>query len=395
MKRFIILTILFMGSLYLSASATIIHVPGDYPTIQQGIDACSFFDTVIVANGTYYEHVWVNTSISLIGENRGNTIIDGSGSGDVLFISAFKVLVRNFTIRNSGIGFLDAGIEICHADSCFIECCDFEDNCSGICLYGSSQSMISRCRFSYNMNGLHFWEDSLVATPDNFANTIQNNIFENNDSTGILFDHTLVNHHTSNLVIGNRIFGNDQGISTIMSEENTFAYNEIVGCASYGAAHAMCFGGGQNNEWHHNNFILNHADTLQASDIGGGIDYWYCVADSEGNHWSDYNGPDNNGDGIGDIPYIIDGNESQDLAPLMQPLESIISGGVSDGFEPIEGVYVQALGISIDDYTDSDGTYSLEGLGAGMYDISLIPFTEIQLWQASRRLSISRPGCMW
>jgi hypothetical protein len=157
-----------------------------------------------------------------------------------------------------------------------------------------------------------------------------------------------------------------------MSEENTIAYNEISGNVYHGETHGMCFGGGQLNQFHHNNFSLNNGDTLQASDIGGGIDYWYSVADSEGNYWSDYTGPDNNGDGIGDIPYGIDGDESQDPAPLMEPLESIIAGSVSDGNNPIAGVYVQAMGTAIDDYTDSDGTYSLEGLGAGNYDVGFI-----------------------
>lgn len=210
----------------------------------------------------------------------------------------------------------------------------------------------------------------MVATPDNFDNTIQNNIIENNSAAGLFYEHTFMCHHSSNLITGNRIINNDLGLSTIMSEDNTIAYNDIVGSVGYGAAHGMCFGGGQNNRWHHNNFILNHSDTLQASDVGGGIDYWYCVADSEGNHWSDYTGPDNNGDGIGDIPYIIDGDESQDLAPLMNPLVSSIAGNVSDGSDPITDVHVQAIGTNIDDYTDSGGMYALAGLGAGMYDIS-------------------------
>jgi parallel beta-helix repeat protein len=358
------------GMIAVSSLATTINIPSDYPTIQQGVDACSANDTVMVENGTYVENVSIYTPISLIGEDRDGTIIDGGGSGDVVFINVSGVLVRDFTLRYSGAGYLTAGIELNMADSCVVDRCRFEYNFAGISLCGSSHNVIARCEFQSNANGIQLREDSLVFVPDNTGNLIRNNIIENSDSAGIHFEHTFECHHTSNVVKGNRVLSNHLGISTIMSQENSFSYNDIEGSVDYGALHGMCFGGGQHNTWHHNNIISNHGDTLQACDIGGGIDYWYSVADSEGNYWSDYTGPDNNGDGIGDIPYDIDGNESHDLAPLMLSLESIIAGSVSDGFEPIEGVHVQASGTSIDDYTDSDGAYSLEGLGAGMYDVS-------------------------
>jgi nitrous oxidase accessory protein NosD len=37
----------------------------------------------------------------------------------------------------------------------------------------------------------------------------------------------------------------------------------------------------------------------------------------EGNHWTDYNGTDENGDGIGDTPYVVD-VLNRDRYPLMQ-----------------------------------------------------------------------------
>jgi nitrous oxidase accessory protein NosD len=43
---------------------------------------------------------------------------------------------------------------------------------------------------------------------------------------------------------------------------------------------------------------------------------------SEGNYWSDYKGKDADGDGIGDIPYMIYGTAGeQDDYPLMKPWE--------------------------------------------------------------------------
>ena len=44
-------------------SATIIHIPDDYPTIQEGFDASDDGDTVLVAQGIYYENLILETEI--------------------------------------------------------------------------------------------------------------------------------------------------------------------------------------------------------------------------------------------------------------------------------------------------------------------------------------------
>lgn len=370
MKR---LCVILMTSAFLPwslVSADIIHVPGDYPTIQEGIDACGEGDTVMVADGIYYENVIISTPISLIGENRDNTIVDGSGTGDVVFIEANNTLVSQFTMRNSGTEWQDAGIEIAIVDSCAIESCVSEDNLAGLFLHGSCYNSITRCRFDSNTRGIVFSESPGGPVDFNLANQIQNNIINANTYHGIEFRHMMPYHH-SNTISGNLISNNGDGIYMTMSIENIISFNDLESNSDYGIALEMCTGGGDLNQFHHNNLLFNNWGLVQARDDGEGTDYWYSVSDNEGNHWSDYTGPDNDGDGIGDEPYYIDGyDQSQDLYPLMEPLYAIIQGGVSDGFEPIENVHVQAVGTEIDDYTGYDGIYSLEGLGAGNYDIS-------------------------
>ena len=226
MKSKLFLVMIAMIAVYASSSATIINIPDDYPTIQGGIDACNPGDTVMVANDVYYENVTIQMPISLTGESRDNTIIDGSGGGDVVLIQADDVLVKTFAIRNSGTGFEDAGIEISFADNCTIESCTLHDNNSGFCLYGSSHNTVTRCYFYSNENGIHFRESYLDPTLDNLANTIRNNEIENNNTNGIFFEHMMA-FHNSNRIYGNLISDNNVGIYMIMSQGNEISGNDI------------------------------------------------------------------------------------------------------------------------------------------------------------------------
>jgi len=106
-----------------SISATIIHVPADYPTIQQGINASVDGDTVLVQPGTYYENINFNGHNIVLGSlflTTGNTsyieqtVIDGNNQWDAVVTfwtgNDSTAAIIGFTIQN-GLGCdLGAGI---------------------------------------------------------------------------------------------------------------------------------------------------------------------------------------------------------------------------------------------------------------------------------------------
>ena len=109
----VILASIFVLMIAASAQARIIRVPGDYGTIQAGIDAAISGDTVLVANGTYKgignkDLDLKGKAITVTSENGAEaTVIDCEGMGQGFIFRSGETLrsvVSGFTIRNGSTG---------------------------------------------------------------------------------------------------------------------------------------------------------------------------------------------------------------------------------------------------------------------------------------------------
>ena len=78
----------------------VIYVPGEIATIQGAIDVAVNNDSILVAAGTYRENIdYDGKNLTIIGEDRETTIIDGNNAGRVVHMVGATVL-SNFTIIN-------------------------------------------------------------------------------------------------------------------------------------------------------------------------------------------------------------------------------------------------------------------------------------------------------
>jgi len=213
-KFVLILSLFVLFSCLLSIRFSLVEVkaPNGYPvhnlntglnytTIQEAINAPETLagHTIFVEEGTYYEHLVVNKSLSLIGEDRFSTIIDGNYTGNVTIITSNNVKITGFTIQRSG------------------EVFTIDNRSHGICF----QWGISGCNVSYNiltdnLNGIWLYNSN--------ANTIYGNNITNNNIEGIVLDFS----SNDNNIHGNTITNNHLGIGSWNSSTNNIYGNNIT-----------------------------------------------------------------------------------------------------------------------------------------------------------------------
>jgi len=157
-----------------------IVVPDDYSTITAAIGNASEGDKIYVKIGTYYENLVITKSLSLSGENRDTTIIDGGQVESVVVIHHNYVNITGFTIQNgdsltrpSIYPEAHVGIHLLHVNYCNVTGNNVINNGYGVWLYGSSSNIISDNNLTNNGVGIKTNDSS------NNNNIIGNNVVNN------------------------------------------------------------------------------------------------------------------------------------------------------------------------------------------------------------------------
>ncbi len=122
--------------------------------IQDAIENATERDIIYVFEGIYYENIEVYKPLTIIGENKSSTIIDGMYKEFVVRITADFTFLINFTIMNSGGYMHNAGI-IIDSELNQIAKCIFYRTRTGIYINGSSYNEINNCTFYNNGEGIY------------------------------------------------------------------------------------------------------------------------------------------------------------------------------------------------------------------------------------------------
>ncbi len=336
-----------------SVAATLV-VGQDAPSVAEALALAIDHDVIVVPEGTWPGPVRVDKAVTL----RGPGVIDGGGTGTVIVVSAPGAILDGLSVRGSGqdlattdscVYFEPTAVGAVVRGSTLWDCAfgiwvhetrevRVENNeirgfagvhpsnqGNGIQLFDSSHLVVVGNRVTQARDGIYVsaTEDSLIA--DNHAtgvrygihymysydNTIRGNVMtgnvggialmqsrrltvvgnvaSGNERRGILFRDAL-----ESTIRGNRVEHNGEGFFFFSSLDNVIEGNVVA----HNQVGVRVWAGTHRNVVRGNSFVGNGQQVLY---VAAADQSW---GDAQGgNHWSDYLGWDQDGDGLGDRPY--------------------------------------------------------------------------------------------
>jgi parallel beta-helix repeat protein len=364
MKRFGLVSVLAFLLLFTALTAVLnVRLVKGYDTIIINADGSVSGSTGNFSTPDNSTYTFTGNITGSILVQRNNIVIDGAGytlqgEGGINEFGIHLIGITNVTIRNTQIVNFASGVYLhAYSSNNTVTQNTFVDNKVGVELAVSSYNTISENVMTDNGNGI--WLDTAISydTGSHYNSIIGNNItlcfwdaigLANESSNNTIIGNNAVNNQygitissscSDNIVRGNFIdmteygwgvnleYQSNQNIISGNNIKNTYygielsrvSYNNVTGNNVENSDYGVYIYEAEDNRLWHNNFIDNAQQVFFSGDSYANV--WDDGYPSGGNYWNDYAGSDANGDGIGDTPYTIDANNT-DNYPLMAPLGS-------------------------------------------------------------------------
>jgi parallel beta-helix repeat protein len=229
------------NTLYVGSNVT-------YQQIQGAIDNASPGDEILVYNGTYYEDLVIQKKISLRGIDFKNTVINGTGTGHTIHISANEVKISGFTITGGSSEWGSAGVLLESVQECRIDNNIVTKNgYYGIRILLSENILVDNNSISENPVagiGLDISE----------SNTIENNDISPGNLVGVALSLSKKNYIEANKIS----YSEYMGIDAVDSNENYIRNNDI----SFNTGNAIEFWNSNDNHFNNNIISKNQEDGI-------------------------------------------------------------------------------------------------------------------------------------
>lgn len=199
------------------------------------------------------------------------------------------------------------------------------------------------------------------------AVTLQDNSALNN-GYGVFLEGSWFTPCSGNSITRNNLAANYYGVQMLYADDNVLTYN-TVSTSTCGIAATSS----DNNSVYRNSFVGN---SLQACLYGGVGNRFNLDRPTGGNYWSNWTGPDADGDGFVDQPYVFQGGQD-DLPRAVQSNEDTVAPTTAIALAGVagdNGWYRSDVQLTLNAQDDGDGSgvsgteYSLDGANWIAYD---------------------------
>jgi nitrous oxidase accessory protein len=351
---------LIAGLTSASAAEWTVANGGLYPAIAAAVDRAAPGDVIRVRPGIYHGNLVLNRTVTLVGE--GQPVLRGYGHGSVVTINAPGCVLRGFRIEHSGASLIDedSGVLLRSGHNQLLEN-ELRDVLFGIYFYRAHDNLVRenvvRGRTEIGVGergaGIHLWDSHRNTIESNTVSGTRDGMYIQNANRSIIRHNRVSNvryglHYMNsddNVFEDNAFDNNVAGAAIMYSNRIQLRRNRFVhnrGFSSFGillqdsgsliAEHNIVsdnavglfleavrgsvfranlianndtaidiFANSDRNEFTRNNFVAN----LTPIRVIGRSTTTRWSSGSQGNYWSEYDGYDLDGNGVGDVPYHI------------------------------------------------------------------------------------------